>query len=155
MSDIKRTSQAVWAGDLRGGNGTITTGSKVLDSQAYTFGTRFENKPGTNPEELIAAANAACYSMALANVLAKKGYEPARIMTRATCTLAPLEKGGFQITRMKLEVHGEVPDIDEATFKRLAMEADENCPVSNALRPGMEHGLEAALEETLAGEKIK
>jgi osmotically inducible protein OsmC len=148
MADIKRTSQAVWAGDLRGGNGSITTASRVLDSETYTYATRFEHRPGTNPEELIAAANAACYSMALANVLAKRGYDPARILTRATCTLTPLEKGGFEITQMFLKVQAEVPNIDKETFRKLAIEADENCPVSKALRPGMEHGMEAALVES-------
>jgi osmotically inducible protein OsmC len=155
MADIKRTSQAVWAGDLRGGNGSITTASRVLDSESYSYATRFERKPGTNPEELIAAANAACYSMALANTLAKKGYDPARILTRATCTLTPLDQGGVEISRMHLKVQGEVPGIDQETFRKLALEADENCPVSNALRPGMEHGLEAVLVESLSTERIR
>jgi osmotically inducible protein OsmC len=150
MADIKRTSRAVWAGDLRGGNGAITTASRVLDSEPYSYATRFERKPGTNPEELIAAANAACYNMALANILSKKGYDPSRILTRATCTLTPLEKGGHEITQMYLKVEAEVPNIDEETFRKLAIEADENCPVSKALRPGMEHGMEAELVESVA-----
>lgn len=145
MTDIKRTGEATWKGNLREGNGQISTASGVLDATAYDFHTRFEQAPGTNPEELIAAAHAACYSMAFSNVLAEQGYEPQQIQTRAVCSLTPLEEGGFAITKMRLEVRGQVQGIDEATFKRVAQEADQGCPVSNLLRPGLEIEHDVAL----------
>jgi osmotically inducible protein OsmC len=144
MADIERSSTAVWTGDLPSGEGTMSTGSAVLRDEEYTFATRFKNAPGTNPEELIAAAHAGCYSMAIANVLAKKGYEVEGIETTATVHLSP-QNGGFAITKSALEVRGRVPDIDEATFRQLAEEADGACPVSNLLRPGLEIELEAML----------
>jgi osmotically inducible protein OsmC len=145
MADIKRTGTAVWNGDLRGGEGTLSTESTVLDDEAYAFATRFEHKPGTNPEELIAAAHAGCYSMAIANVLHKKGYAVDEIKTTATVHLSSQEGGGFAITKSALQVRGRVPDIDEETFEQLAEEADGGCPVSNLLRPGLEIELEAML----------
>jgi len=144
MADIKRSSTAVWTGDLPGGEGTMSTASAVLKDEEYTFATRFKNAPGTNPEELIAAAHAGCYSMAFANVLAKKGYRVEGIETTATIHLSP-QDGGFAITKSALEVRGRVPDIDDETFRRLAEEADGACPVSNLLRPGLEIELEAML----------
>lgn len=144
MADIERSSTAVWSGDLPSGEGTMSTGSAVLRDEEYTFATRFKNAPGTNPEELIAAAHAGCYSMAIANVLAENGYEVEGIETRATVHLSP-QDGGFAITKSALEVRGRIPDIDEATFRRLAEEADGACPVSNLLRPGLEIELEAML----------
>jgi osmotically inducible protein OsmC len=99
---------------------------------------RFENEPGTNPEELIAAAHAACFSMAFASTLKKKGYHPERVDTNATITFASKNGEGFEITRMLLHVRGQVPDIDEETFIDISKEADEACPVSNLLRCGME-----------------
>jgi osmotically inducible protein OsmC len=145
MTDINRKGSAVWKGDLRKGEGHISSESGVLRDVAYSFATRFENEPGTNPEELIAAAHAACYSMAFAGALAKKGYEPQSIETHATCTVAPKEGGGFRITTMRLKTRGQVPGIDDKTFKKIAREADEGCPVSNLLRPGLEIQLDAAL----------
>jgi osmotically inducible protein OsmC len=144
MADIERSGMAVWTGDLRGGEGAVSTESAVLRDEDYTFATRFKNQPGTNPEELIAAAHAGCYSMAFANVLSEKGYEVNGIETTATIHLSP-QDGGFAITKSALEVRGRVPDIDEATFRRLAEEADGACPVSNLLRPGLEIELEAML----------
>jgi osmotically inducible protein OsmC len=144
MTDIERSSTAVWTGDLPSGEGTISTESAVLRDEEYTFATRFKDAPGTNPEELIAAAHAGCYSMAIANVLSEKGYEVEGIETTATVHLSP-QDGGFAITKSALEVRGRVPDIDEATFKQLAEEADGACPVSNLLRPGLEIELEAML----------
>jgi osmotically inducible protein OsmC len=144
MADIERTGVAVWSGDLRGGEGTVSTASAVLRDEEYTFATRFRDAPGTNPEELIAAAHAACYSMAFANVLSKKGYQVEGIGTTATIHLSS-QDGGFAITKSALEVQGRVADIDEETFERLAGEADGSCPVSNLLRPGLEIELEARL----------
>ena len=145
MAQLKRRAEAVWEGDLRGGKGRISSESGVLEDASYSFSTRFENEPGTNPEELIAAAHAACYSMAFANTLAEKGYEPQSIETQATCTLASREGGGFAITKMLLEVRGRVPDIDQELFQQVAEEADGGCPVSNLLREGLEIEREATL----------
>jgi len=143
VAEIKRTAQAIWNGDSRSGNGRISSGSGVLKDVPYTYATRFGDTPGTNPEELIAAAHAACFSMAFASGLRRGGYQPQRIETHATCTISPQERGGFRITRMHLETHGQVPGIDQAAFLRIGQEARDGCPVSNALRGGMEIELEA------------
>jgi len=135
MADITRTAEAEWRGNLRKGSGTITTPSGILEETPYSFGTRFENEPGTNPEELVAAAHAACYSMAFANTLAGKGYEPQSIETRAIATLS-LAGGGARIAKMRLITRGKVPNIDAETFGQIAREAEKGCPVSNALRGG-------------------
>jgi osmotically inducible protein OsmC len=144
MAEIKRRANVVWEGDLRGGKGRISSESGALEDVGYSFATRFEHKPGTNPEELIAAAHAACYSMAFANTLAGKGYEPQSIETQATCTLLKQE-AGFKIARMHLQVRGRVPDLNQALFEQIAEEADGACPVSNLLRPGLEIEIEAIL----------
>ncbi|MEJ2732237.1 MAG: OsmC family protein [Anaerolineae bacterium] len=136
MAEIIRQAGAVWKGDLRKGSGVISTESTALAEVPYSFATRFENEPGTNPEELIAGAHAACYAMAFANTLAKKGYHPQSIDVHASCVLER-QAGGFAITRMKLRARGVVPDIDEDTFLQIAEEADRGCPVSNLLRPGL------------------
>ncbi len=138
MADLLRSASAVWYGDLRGGKGTFSASSGAFQDLGYSFMTRFENNPGTNPEELIAAAHASCYSMAFANTLAKKGYAPESIRTRATTVFSPKEGGGFRVSRMRLEVEGKVPNIDQATFEQIAKEADQGCPISNLLRPGVD-----------------
>ena len=138
MAEIRREGSAVWQGDLRKGKGMVSTQSGVLDQERYSFGTRFEDKRGTNPEELIAAAHAACYSMALAATLKNKGYEPEKIEALAVCTLQPRKEGGWEITKMQLNIRGQVPDLDQETFEEIAADADRGCPVSNLLRPGLE-----------------
>jgi osmotically inducible protein OsmC len=145
MADIQRTASAVWNGELRGGNGQISSASGVLDATAYSFATRFEQAHGTNPEELIAAAHAACYSMAFAATLGRKGHTPQQIQTRATCFLTPQQPSGFKITRMRLETRGQVEGMDEATFQQIAQEAEQACPVSNALRGSLQIELDASL----------
>lgn len=145
MAQLKRQASAVWRGDLRGGEGQMSSETGVLQDATYSFSTRFENEPGTNPEELIAAAHAGCYSMAFANTLAQKGYDPQSIETQATCFLTSQEGGGFAITKMRLEVRGRVPDIDQAKFEQVAAEADKGCPVSNLLRNGLEIEREVTL----------
>ncbi|MGD2104948.1 MAG: OsmC family protein [Anaerolineae bacterium] len=145
MTEIERTGSAVWIGDLRNGSGRMGLESSVLTDQAYSFATRFKDAPGTNPEELIAAAHAGCYSMALANVISKKGYQVNGIETTVTIHLTSKEGGGFAITKSGLRVRGRVSDIDEERFEQLAEEADGSCPVSNLLRPGLEIELEAEL----------
>ena len=145
MADIERTGEAVWRGDLKGGDGVVSTESGVIEEASYTFKTRFGGAEGTNPEELIAAAHAACYSMAFAHTLSEQGHKPERISTKATCSLVPTD-GGFRIARIHLRVRGKVPGIDEASFAQIAEEADKGCPVSNLLRPGLEIQREASLE---------
>lgn len=140
MAPIERTASGVWRGDLRSGRGEIDSTSGVLQAVPYTFATRFENAKGTNPEELIAAAHAACYSMAFANYLAGQGHTPEEITTRATITL---DNG--TITKMHLVTQGRVRGISEADFARLADEAEKKCPVSNLLRNGLAISLDASL----------
>ena len=138
MADLYRSASAEWKGDLRGGNGRMSTGSGSVHDQAYSFATRFENNPGTNPEEMIAAAHASCFSMAFANGLAKAGHTPESIRTNATCVMTPKEGGGFRVSQMKLETVGQVPGIDAAEFQRLAEAAKINCPISVLLAPGLD-----------------
>ena len=145
MAEFSRSARAAWTGGLRDGKGRIDSESGVLTSVSYSFGTRFGDSPGTNPEELIAAAHAACYSMAFAGTLGGEGYQPERIETNATCTVASQKGGGFRITTMQLRVRGEVPGIDETTFQQIAQEAHEGCPVSNLLRGGAEITVDAFL----------
>jgi osmotically inducible protein OsmC len=140
MPGIERTATGRWRGDLRGGSGELEAPSGVLQRVPFTYATRFENASGTNPEELIAAAHAGCFSMAFANYLSQQGHVPEQIETRATITL---DSG--KITRMHLQTRGRVPGVDEAAFKRLATEAEQRCPVSNLLRNGLEISLDAAL----------
>jgi osmotically inducible protein OsmC len=140
MTAIERTATGTWRGDLRNGSGQIDSTSGVLQETPFTFATRFENAKGTNPEELIAAAHAACYSMAFANYLTQQGHTPEEIRTRATISL---EDGS--INKMHLVTQGRVPGVDEATFQRLAEEAEKKCPVSNLLRNGLTITLEASL----------
>lgn len=146
MADLRRRASAVWKGDLRSGIGRMSASSGAFKDVRYSFTTRFENEPGTNPEELLAAAHASCYSMAFANVLSQKGYEVESIETNATCHLTPQPKGGFRITKMHLVTKGKVAGIDDATFKQIAKDAEENsCPVSILLHPGLTVELDASL----------
>jgi osmotically inducible protein OsmC len=140
MAAILRTATGTWHGDLKSGTGSIDSTSGVLTATPFTFATRFENAKGTNPEELIAAAHAACFSMAFSNHLSTQGHVPETIATKATITL---EDG--RIHTMHLETRGKVVGIDNATFKRLADEAEKKCPVSNLLRPGLTITLDASL----------
>lgn len=138
MADFRRTASAVWNGDLRGGNGTISATSGIFTDVPFSFVTRFDNQPGTNPEELIAAAQASCFSMAFANSLAKKGIMPTSISTTTTTVFSPKEGGGFRVSRLVLDVTGVVPGLDQAAFQREAEEAEKGCPISNLLRPGVD-----------------
>src|SRR5262245_25378914 len=111
MADIERYAQAVWHGDLRGGKGELGASSGVPKNVSYSFSTRFENAPGTNPEELLAAAHAACFSMALSNGLSKAGHKVDHVETRAVCHLTPQQPSGFKITRMELITRGKVEGV--------------------------------------------
>ncbi|MGC9347134.1 MAG: OsmC family protein [Anaerolineae bacterium] len=140
---VARRASAVWEGDLKNGKGTMTLGSGVFQGN-YSFASRFESGTGTNPEELIGAANAGCFSMALSGALAKAGYQPKRISTTAKVTLREVE-GGSAITTVQLDTVAVVPDIDEETFMEHAQGAKSGCPVSKALA-GVEISLNAELE---------
>ncbi|MFB6137276.1 MAG: OsmC family peroxiredoxin [Halobacteriaceae archaeon] len=134
-----RTSTATWEGDLRDGEGTMALGSGAYEG-AYSYATRFEEAEGSNPEELIAAAHAGCFSMALSNELASDDYDPDRVHTTAS---VHLEDGA--ISHILLEVEATVPDIDAETFLEYAREAKDSCPVSQALAAVPQIDLEATL----------
>lgn len=140
-----RKAGVLWTGDLKDGSGIVSTESRALFEHPFTARMRFEDEPGTNPEEMIAAAHAVCFSMSIASTLAKHGYEPVRTDTTATCTLDFKNGGGHEITAMQLHVRAEVPGIDEGTFRTMIQEADEGCPVSNLLRNGLEIQIDATL----------
>jgi osmotically inducible protein OsmC len=127
-----RKAKAIWRGTGRDGSGNLSTGSGVLAETPYSFKTSFENEKGTNPEELIAAAHAGCFTMALAFQLQAGGYTPTELSTEAAVTLDP-EGQGFRITRSALTLRASVPNLDEPTFARMAGDAEKNCPVSKVL----------------------
>jgi lipoyl-dependent peroxiredoxin len=138
-----RNASATWEGGLKGGKGSFKGESGAVGAP-YSFGTRFENAPGTNPEELLAAAEAACFSMALAADLEKAGTPPQRVHTDAACTLDFVD-GKPTITTIRLQVRATVPGIDLATFEKAAQATKAGCPVSRALT-GVDIQVEAALD---------
>ena len=144
MAEIKRKGSAIWNGGLKDGKGTVSTASGTLANTQYSFATRFENGVGTNPEELIAAAHAGCFSMALSAQLNKAGMNPARINTTATVSMEKQE-AGFAITAVHLEVSAHVPGASREAFQQAAEDAKSGCPVSRVLnaRISMEARLEA------------
>lgn len=127
-----RKAKAAWQGTGRDGKGQLTTDSGVLTGTPYSFRTRFENEKGTNPEELIAAAHAGCFTMALAFQLQTAGFTPTELETEAAVTLEQ-EGRGFRISRSALTLRASVPNLDAETFERLAHDAEKNCPVSKVL----------------------
>ena len=129
---MKRTASAKYEGFGKDGKGHISTQSGVLSDNPYGFNTRFENEPGTNPEELIAAAHAACFTMALSFALAKAGHSDGTLETSATVTLDK-DGDGFSITHSDLTLTGSVPGLDDAEFRKIAEDAKVNCPVSKVL----------------------
>ena len=129
---MQRKASAVWKGGLKDGKGTVSSASGVLSHTPYSFATRFENTPGTNPEELIAAAHAACFSMALSAQLGGANPTPESISTTATLTLEKLDSG-FTITAVHLDVSARVPKADAAAFNKAAEDAKKGCPVSKVL----------------------
>jgi len=142
---IMATSDAVaiWEGKLKDGKGSFKAQSGAF-SGSFSFGTRFEGKKGSNPEELIAAAHAGCFSMALSSALEKAGHPATRIETRAAVTLEMVD-GAPKITRSVLDVRGKVDGVDQAAFQQAAEGAKKNCPVSKALQGNVEITLEAKL----------
>lgn len=142
---LARSANAKWEGGLKDGKGHLELGSGAW-SGPYSFKTRFEEEPGTNPEELIGAAHAGCFSMAFAHALGKEGYRAKRIQTAANVQLSQdKDTGGFSIDLVRLITDAEVPEIDEGTFKKIASQAKDNCPVSKALA-----GTSITLETTLS-----
>ncbi len=129
---MERKATAVWQGDLRHGKGALTTESKVLADTPYSFSTRFEGKPGTNPEELLGAAHAGCFTMALSAQLGEVGIKPEHIETTATITFEKLDTG-FTITRSHLDVAVKAPGAERAKFELAADKAKTGCPLSKVL----------------------
>ncbi|XBS68885.1 OsmC family protein [Acerihabitans sp. KWT182] len=130
---IHKKGQAHWEGDIKRGKGTVSTESGALQKQPYGFNTRFEGAKGTNPEELIGAAHAACFSMALSLMLGEEGYTPESIDTTADVSLDKVE-GGFAITKIALNSTVKLPGVDNAVFEKIIQKAKAGCPVSQLLK---------------------
>ncbi len=130
---MNRKASARWTGSLKEGKGTISTDTGVLRDTPYSFSTRFENEPGTNPEELIAAAHAGCFSMALSGQLTNAGTPPESVDTTATVTLEKTD-AGFTVTKVHLDVRAKVPGADQAAFETAANNAKTGCPISRLLK---------------------
>ena len=146
---MNRTASATWRGGLKDGNGILNTPSGVLNHTPYSFRTRFEDQPGTNPEELIAAAHAGCFTMALSNQLGNAGMTAEQIDTTATVTLEKLDTG-FTITKVHLDCRAKIPGAEAQKFQQAADAAKAGCPVSKLLNAKIT--LEARLEGELAAD---
>lgn len=131
---MNRKASAVWRGDLKGGRGTISTESGVLKDSQYSFGTRFENGIGTNPEELVGAAHAGCFSMALSAELGKAGFTPESIATTANVTLENVQPGGWTVTKIHLQTQARIPNIAPEKFQEIANGAKGGCPISRLFK---------------------
>jgi len=145
---MKRTAHAVWSGALKDGKGAISLQSGALKESPYSFKARFEDESGksaTNPEELIAAAHASCFTMQLSHFLAEAGHPAAKLTTEAAVHIGPVDGGGQAISKSVLTLRGNVPGMDEAQFVELASKAKAGCPVSKALG-AIEITLDAKLE---------
>jgi len=139
-----RHSSAEWNGTLKNGSGKVMVGKGVFEG-SYSFASRFEDGKGTNPEEMLAAAHAACLSMALSVGLERAGTPVEKVTTRASATLEKVGEA-FRVTKMRLEVRGRVPGITDAAFKEAAEKAKDGCPISNALKGNVAFELDAQLE---------
>ncbi len=137
MANIYSKASAIWQGTIKGGRGTISAGSQAFEKLPYTFGTRFEDKTGTNPEEMIAAAHAACFSMKLSGLLTEAGFPPSKITTEAEVTMN-MSESSMKVSSSFLTMEATVPGIDEALFQKLANESKETCPVSLLLKDGLD-----------------
>jgi osmotically inducible protein OsmC len=140
---VQRNAEAEWRGGLQDGAGTMKLGSGAYEG-AYSFKSRFADGTGTNPEELIAAAHAGCFSMAFSAGLSKAGFTPTRVHTTAKVNFEKTD-AGFAVTRIDLETEGEVPGIDDAGFQQQAENAKRDCPISRLLAPGTQITLKARL----------
>jgi lipoyl-dependent peroxiredoxin len=141
---MERTASAVWNGSLKDGKGTISTASGVLSNTPYSFRTRFEGAPGTNPEELIGAAHAGCFTMALSAQLGTMNFTPDSLRTTATVTLEKLD-AGWTISKVHLDVAARIPGITAEAFQSAAESAEKNCPVSRLFKA--EITMTASLEQ--------
>ncbi len=141
---MKRKGSAVWKGGLKDGKGTVSTDSGALANAQYSFGTRFENGVGTNPEELIAAAHAGCFSMAFSGQLGNAGMTAESIETTATVTLEKTD-AGMTVTAIHLDMQAKVPGADPVAFEQAAKNAKEGCPISRLLKPGTTITMDAKL----------
>lgn len=130
---MKRTAAALWFGDLRTGDGSLTTHSGALEQAPYGFASRFGGSPGANPEELIAAAHAGCFTMAMCSALTRAGFKPTRLSTQAAINLEQVE-GTWTINASHLEMRAVIPDITPEQFAEIAADAKANCPVSRVLK---------------------
>lgn len=139
-----RKATARWEGGLQSGHGSFKAASGAFEGR-YSVPTRFGDEPGTNPEELLAAAHAACFSMALSGVLERQGNKPQRLQTEAACTVEK-QAEGFKITKMELTVRGQVDGADADSFRKAAEQAKDSCPVSGAFRNNLDFELDATLE---------
>lgn len=145
MADIARKASAQWMGDLRSGQGTVSTESGTVQGAQYSFKTRFEQGVGTNPEELLAAAHAGCFTMQLSALLAGDGHNPQDLRTEATCEMVK-DGPGFKISTMRLTIRGRVGNIDQAEFEKHVREAADLCPLSQIMKGNVEITHEAVLE---------
>ncbi|QLG11345.1 OsmC family protein [Deinococcus sp. D7000] len=145
MADIARKANAQWMGDLKSGKGNISTESGTVKDAQYSFGTRFENGTGTNPEELLAAAYAGCFTMQLCALLAGDGHDPQDVRTEATCEMVK-DGPGFKVSAMRLSIRGKVGNIDQAEFEKHINQAAEMCPMSKVMKGNVEITHEAVLE---------
>jgi lipoyl-dependent peroxiredoxin len=144
MMKVTKTASAQWKGGLKDGKGTITTESGALSAQPYGFNTRFEGVKGTNPEELLGAAHAGCFTMALSLMLGEAGFKADQLDTEAKVTLEQVG-GGFEITAVHLTLKAKVPGMDEAAFKAVADKAKAGCPLSKVIRAPI--SLDASLQQ--------
>jgi lipoyl-dependent peroxiredoxin len=142
-----RNASAIWRGNLKDGKGSMKLGSGAFEGN-YSFASRFENGQGTNPEELIGAAHAGCFSMALSHILAENGFEPKEVKTSAKVKIEKVEEG-FKITSIELETEAQVPKISRGKFMQYAEDAKQNCPVSQALA-----GTDITLKANLAQQAV-
>ena len=140
---MQRRASAQWRGGLKDGKGTVSTASGALKTVAYGFAMRFENEPGTNPEELVAAAHASCFAMAFSTRLAKAGVADPNISVTAKVTFGPVPAGGNGVISSALSVRAQAPDGDAAKLKAVAEDAKENCPISKALKGNVAMSVEA------------
>lgn len=147
MAMAERRAHAQWEGALASGKGDLEFASSGIGRYPITWASRVEQADGrTSPEELLAAAHAACYAMAFSHALAEAGHTPEQVSVEATCHFTPVEGGGFSISRMDLAAHGRVPGLDQAAFTQHAEAGERGCPVSNALRGNVDIRLSATLE---------
>ena len=140
----EKTARATWDGDLMDGSGQVSTDSGALSEESISWSARAEDAEGVSPEELIAAAHASCVSMALSHALAEGGHAPTRLESSATATFDKTE-AGFRMTKIQLQIEGEVDGIDDAAFREAAEGAKDNCPVSKALEGNVEISVDAKL----------